>query len=322
MADDPLSEVLQLVEARCRVSGRLVAGGAWARRFANLHAVKFCAATEGASWCFVEGMSEPTRFEAGDVLVMNGAQALILASDPGLVASATTTPLVQDEQGVYRLGQGDGFAMLSGAVRIDERRQPLLVGGLPPLLHVKGAAQEAAALAWLLEQIVREVASGSRPGRSAILAELAQLLFVHTLRAYLACAPESDRGWLKGLGDKRLAPALTCMHAEPARVWSVAELAREVGMSRTSFAVRFRQVMGVPPLAYLTNWRMLLAERDLRAGASVAEAANSIGYGSESAFSHAFKRAIGVAPGRRRRTAADNAVHVPDRLSNEAAGEF
>jgi AraC-like DNA-binding protein len=306
MASDPLSDVLELVRARCSVSGRMVAGGAWARRFDNLNAIKLCAGIEGASWCFMEGMGEPARFEAGDVLVMNGTRTLVLASDPALVADAAATPLVQDADGIYRVGQGEGFAMLGGAVQIDERRLPLLLDGLPPLLHVKGAAPEAAALGWLLGQIVQEMQPGAGPGRSLIVAELAQILFVQTLRAYLAHAPAGAGGWLTGLGDEQVAPALNSMHADPARDWSVEDLARQAGMSRTSFAVRFREVMGAPPLTYLTTWRMHLAERDLRAGASVAEAANAIGYTSESAFSHAFKRTIGLAPGQCRRAAADD----------------
>jgi AraC-like DNA-binding protein len=318
---DPLSDVLELVRARCGVSGRLVAGGRWARRFDNLDAIKFCAAIEGTSWCFMEGMAEPARFGAGDVLIMNGTRSLILASDPALVANAVNTPLVPDEEGVYRLGQGDGFAMLGGMVQIDGRRQPLILEGLPPLLHVKGTEPDAAALGWLLEQIVREMGPGERPGRSVVMAELVQLLFVQTLRAYLAVAPEGDAGWLKGLGDKYLAPVLSRMHAEPARAWSLDQLAQEAGMSRTSFAVRFREVMGMPPLTYLTTWRMHLAERDLRAGASVAEVAEAIGYTSESAFSHAFKRTMGVAPGSARRFAkGDEGELAASRLPLSLAG--
>jgi AraC-like DNA-binding protein len=112
-------------------------------------------------------------------------------------------------------------------------------------------------------------------------------------------SPKSGSGWLRALGDKRLAPALAGLHADPRRAWNLEDLAQEAGMSRTSFVVHFRQVMGVPPLTYLSNWRMHLAERDLRAGASVAEA---IGYTSESAFSHAFKRTTGTAPGRYRKS--------------------
>jgi AraC-like DNA-binding protein len=271
----------------------------------------------------MEGMVEPVRFGAGDVLVTNGTRSLILASDRALIANAMTTPLIQDEDGVYRLGQGAGFAMLGGAVQIDARRQPLLLHGLPSLLNVDSTVPDAAVLAWLLERIVQEMEAGARPGRSIVVAELAQLLFVETLRAYLTIASEGDGGWLKGLGHKQLAPAINRMHAEPGRNWSVEDLAREAGMSRTSFAVRFREVMGLPPLAYLTNWRMHLAERDLRAGASVAEAAEATGYTSESAFSHAFKRAMGVAPGQCRRVADnDDDRPVMDRLSDRLVGGF
>ena len=301
MSGDPLSEVVELVRARCGISGRLIAGGAWSRRFANLNSIKLCAAISGGAWCFMESMNEPARFVAGDVLITNGTQSLILASDRSLISSAVASPLFQDESGVYRLGQGEDFAMVGGAVQIDERRQPLLLDGLPPMLHVNRNHPEATPLGWLLDQIVREMEPGVRPGRGVILAELAQLLFVNSLRAYLALAPENDRGWLRGLGDARLASALARMHAEPSRDWSLDDLAQTAAMSRTSFAVRFRNVMGMPPLTYLTNWRMHIAERDLCAGASVAQVAEMAGYTSESAFSHAFKRTMGLAPGLCRR---------------------
>lgn len=115
------------------------------------------------------------------------------------------------------------------------------------------------------------------------------------------------------MGDRRLAPALALMHAEPARAWTLEDLARATGMSRTAFAVRFRAVMDMPPLTYLTHWRMLLAERELRNGASIGKAAEAIGYTSESAFSHAFKRILGTAPGRLR--------HASRSAATPAAGE-
>lgn len=301
MAADPLSDLLELVRARCGISGRLVAGGTWSRRFRNLNAVKFCAAVKGECWYFMEGMPEPARFSAGDIVVMNGTRSLILASEPSLSSDASTVPIPHDKNGIHRLGHGDDFVMLGGSVGIDERRLPLLLSGLPSILFVPGSAQAAETLGWLLEQITREMELGNQPGRTMIVAELAQLLFVKTLRAYLTLASPGDSGWLKGLGDKQLAPALGRMHAEPGRSWSLEELAQEAAMSRTSFAVRFRNVMGMPPLAYLTSWRMHLAERELRSGASVAEAAAAIGYTSESAFSHAFKRKLGIAPGQSRR---------------------
>ncbi len=186
-------------------------------------------------------------------------------------------------------------------MQIDSERQTLLLNGLPPLIHVRGATSEAEPLSWLLKQLVAEMKEG-RPGRAIVISGPAQLLFTQTLRAYLAHAPDGDNGWLKGFSDQRLAIVLSNIHSEPSRNWSLKELAKEAGMSRTSLAVRFREIMGVPPLTYLTQWLMYLARRELRAGASISEAAATVGYSSESAFSSAFKRIMAVAPGQYRRT--------------------
>jgi AraC-like DNA-binding protein len=196
--------------------------------------------------------------------------------------------------------------MLGGMVQIDADRQALLLNGLPPLIHVRGATAEAEPIAWLLRQLVEEM-KGGRAGRAVVIPGLAQLLFVQTLRAYLAQAPHGDRGWLKGFGDQRLAIVLSSIHSEPSRSWGLNELAKKAGMSRTALAVRFREMMGVPPLAYLTQWRMHLAGRELRTGASISDAAAAVGYASESAFSSTFKRVMAVAPGQYRRAAQTEA---------------
>jgi AraC-like DNA-binding protein len=192
--------------------------------------------------------------------------------------------------------------MLGGLVQIDADQQTLLLNSLPPLIHIRGSTDEAEPISWLLKQLVTEM-NGKRPGLAVVISGLTQLLFVQTLRAYLAHAPNGDKGWLKGFGDHQLAIVLSSIHGEPSRNWSLEELARKAGMSRTSLAVRFREMMGIPPLAYLTQWRMHLARRELRAGASISEAAAVVGYSSESAFSNAFKRVMAVAPGQYRRTA-------------------
>jgi AraC-like DNA-binding protein len=299
---DPLSDLLDVLQVRCALSGRLVAGGAWGRRFANLDAIKFCAATEGTCWYFMDGMSEPVLLQAGDVLVTNGTRSLTLASAPPLLPAATAMPLARDDDGQYRLGLGSDFAMFGGSVQIDEDRRALLLSCLPSLIHISRTTDEAAPISWLLGQLVDEMKLGSRPGRTVVISGLAQLLFVQTLRAYLAHASNGDEGWLKGFGDHKLAIALSRIHNEPARDWSLDELANEANMSRTSFAVRFRDMMGVPPLTYLTQWRMQLAKREMRAGASISEAAAKVGYSSESAFRNAFKRITDMAPGQYRRT--------------------
>jgi AraC-like DNA-binding protein len=139
--------------------------------------------------------------------------------------------------------------------------------------------------------------SGELPGSGAASAQLAQLLFIHILRAHLAGTDRFPQGWLRAVTDRQLAPALRLMHGEPGRSWQLGELAKAAGMSRTTFATRFRAAAGVPPLAYLTEWRMRLARRALREGSTpVSTLAYALGYTSESAFSHAFKRTTGVAP--------------------------
>jgi AraC-like DNA-binding protein len=317
---DPLSDLLNFLQVRCDLSGRLVAGGTWARRFANLDAIKFCAVTEGGCWYSSDGMSEPARVDAGDVLITNGTRTLTLASTAALIPNATTTPVVRDSDDQYQLGQGCDFTMLGGIVQIDTDQQALLLNGLPPLIHVRGNTNEAEPISWLLKQLVVEM-KGGRPGRAVVMAGLTHLLFVQALRAYLAHAPSGDEGWLKGFGDHRLAIVLSTIHGEPSRNWGLEELARKAGMSRTSLAVRFREMMGIPPLAYLTQWRMYLARRELRAGASISEAAAAVGYSSESAFSSAFKRVMAVAPGQYRRT-AQGEVEAPQTCGRHAPGSM
>ncbi|WP_312629767.1 AraC family transcriptional regulator [Scandinavium sp.] len=314
---DPLSDLLDFLQVRCDLSGRLVAGGAWARRFANLDAIKFCALTQGRCWYSLDDASAPQLAESGDVLITNGTRTLTLASDARLIHGAGTEPIARDDGDQYRLGSGQDFTMLGGKVRVDADRQALLLSGLPPLIHVRGSAVEAGPLAWLLKQLVVEM-QNHRPGRASAIAGLTQLLFIQTLRAWLAHATDDDKGWLKGFADPRLSLVLGCIHGEPSRRWSLQNLAKQAGMSRTSLAVRFREQMGMPPLAYLTQWRMYLARRELLAGESIAEVAAKVGYASESAFSSAFKRVMAVAPGYYRRGASGEASEqtlsvVPER---------
>lgn len=156
-----------------------------------------------------------------------------------------------------------------------------------------------------MDQTLREMRSDA-PGAAFAADHLAQLLFVQVLRAFLTDA-KSDAypiGWLRALADERAAPALRLMHGDPAHPWTLTEPARAAAMSRTSFAQRFKDVTGVPPLAHLCGWRMRLAQHSLRRGDTPASViASSLGYGSGSAFSNAFKRTIGVAPRRYRESA-------------------
>ena len=304
MRTDPLSDVLDLADARCVLTGTLVAGGDWARKFNRSDAVKFLAVVKGTCWLSTEAdTADPARFEAGDVVITNGAPAIILASTAEWLANALSTPLERDAEGNLRAGEGSEFMMIGGLLEVDEQRCGFLRESLPPMVHVNGQQGEAAKLRWLLTELAEET-QRRRAGSTTAITHLAKLLFVEALRLHIEATKSDRSGWLTALDDRRISIALRGIHAEPSHAWNLEKLAKLSGMSRTSFAVRFRDVVGVPPLTYVLNWRMRLAERELsETDHSVADIAWSIGYGSESAFSNAFSRATGVSPGRFRKEA-------------------
>lgn len=304
MHTDPLSDVLDLADAHCVLTGTLIAGGGWARKFKRSEAIKFLAVAKGTCWLSTEGNSEPPiRFEAGDVVITNGAPGIVLASDPEWLANAPSTPLDRDKDGMLRAGEGSDFMMIGGLLEVDEQRCGFLRESLPPSFHVSGRRAEAAKLRWLLTELTEET-QRKRAGSTTAITQLAKLLFVEALRLHIESEKSDKGGWLTALDDRRISIALREIHAQPSHTWTLEELARLSGMSRTSFAVRFRDVVGIPPLTYVLNWRMRLAERELsETDHSVADIAWSLGYGSESAFSNAFSRATGVSPGRFRKEA-------------------
>ena len=156
-----------------------------------------------------------------------------------------------------------------------------------------------------IENSVRHLlseAQSRRPGTAALLSKMAQVLFVETLRRYMADLPTGAVGWLAGARDPLVGGALSLLHRDPARAWTLAELAREAGASRSVLGERFIKLLGEPPLTYLGRWRLLLAARQLQTTAKTAlQIAIDVGYGSESAFNRAFKREFGIPPARYRR---------------------
>ncbi|KLD64913.1 AraC family transcriptional regulator [Dyella japonica DSM 16301] len=299
MLNDPLSDVLKLANVQSLVTGGFAASGQWAIRFPAPDKIKFFAAVRGACWLQLEGEASPLRLEPGDVILLAAKRNFVLASD------LTATPHDSHELFAGRsepMVAVDGVAIadadvvqIGGHVHLHHSYGALLADVLPTYIHVHGAAPEAQALRWILDQLQRERAD--LPGSSLATMQLGYLLFIQVLRAHLAAGGALRAGWLRAATDARLAPALRLIHGEPGRAWRLDQLARAAAMSRTSFATHFKAVAGEAPLSYLTRWRMRLAEQALRRGdAPVATLAETLGYASESAFSHAFKRVVGLSP--------------------------
>jgi AraC-like DNA-binding protein len=299
MSNDPLSDALGLVRARCLISRGFTAGGdPWALRFDARHRVKLHAAVRGECWLILDDQP-PLRLEEGDLAVTNGAVPFVLASDLTVAPRNAEEFFASDPTPILPLG-GDEVIGIAGHVRMDRCCEDLILAALPTLTRIRAADPAATVLRYLLDRVLREL-SHPGPGSEFAGEQYAQLILVEVLRVALDARNVPETGWLRLVADADLRPALALMHERPAHPWRLADLAQAVSMSRSTFATRFRTLSGVPPLTYLHNWRIRLAQAALRdTDATVASLASQYGYSSESSFSHAFTRTAGVSPRRYR----------------------
>lgn len=292
---DGLSDVLSAIDARALFSVRFSAGGAWSVAFPAPSYLKFNAVRQGGAWIMSEG-SPAQRVEAGDCLVVSG-KAFTLCSEPKVKPVPAATVFANSAFDVT-LGGGDDFVLLGGSVTLDTFDGTLLTDALPPIVVIR--RDEAGPIAWLLEQLDMEW-NGAAPGSRIACNDLLRLTFIHVLRAYLRHETSQHPGWLAGLADARIAPALRAVHADPAHPWTVETLASLAGQSRSAFSERFRATVGTSPIDYLVAWRMRLAAARLRrSDEPLPRIAQSLGYASDSAFAAAFRRNHAESPARYR----------------------
>jgi AraC-like DNA-binding protein len=294
---DPLSDVLSLLKLRSYISGGLDAAGDWCLDFPAHEGIKFQAVVTGSCMVAVDGMPEPILAQAGDCFLLPRGRACRIGARLDLPAVPAETVVANKRPGdLVVLNGGGDFLSLGGFCSLAGDHAAILLSVLPPALHIRGEKAKSV-LRWCIDHM-REEMKDPQPGGFLIAQQLAQMLLVQALRAHLL-EPGTGVGWLFALADRQLGAALTAMHAEPALPWSVDQLARAAGMSRTAFALRFKDRVGQTPMEYLTRWRMLLADDRLRHSREpVSAVALSLGYTSESAFSTAFKRVMGAAPRR------------------------
>lgn len=294
---DPLSDVLALLRIRNYHCATLTLGGDWGFNFPKRDGIKFTAVVKGSCWLQVNGEQQPLQLHQGDCFLMTQGMPFSLYSDmsqPVMDSYGHFQTLAADE---LVLSYGGNDVQLVGG-RFDFTGIParLLLSTLPSLVHVQGNDPQAPVLRWALERFTAELQQ-QRPGRSLMNEHLAHIMLVEVLRTHLATLDSSAIGWFSGLADRNLNLALSAMHRDPSCRWTVEQLAQLATMSRSAFALRFKQVVGVAPMEYLTHWRMLLAsDRLLNTHDSVSTIAFSLGYESESAFSTAFKRVMSQSP--------------------------
>lgn len=292
---DVLSDVVTTMRTGRPHSARVTHRAPFGRRFPAVDAAGFHVVLQGLCWLFPAD-GDPVALAPGDVVFLPRGQSHGLADSPGTTLADAPAALTAVEP---TDGDPATAVTLCGAYTFDRARSHPVLGDLPETVHVPARAGRHAALRAVVDLLDGEVTEAG-PGRDAMLCALLDALLLHILRAWFA--ERGDTGWAAALHDPAVAAALRAVHDDPARPWTVATLAARAGLSRAAFARRFTALVGQPPLAYLTWWRMTLAARTLRdADTPIAAVARQAGYTSEFAFAAAFKREHGHPPGRFRR---------------------
>jgi AraC-like DNA-binding protein len=267
--------------------------------------------TSGRCWLETEG-EEPKRLEPGDLALVPHGEGHRLSSEPGIPAPLIDElrhERVGERYAILRHGGGGGATgLVCGAVRFEHPAAHHLVELLPRVIHVESSSSPHLAMTDWMQSTLRLMAievKELRPGGETVITRLADILVIQAIRSWLARDPAAQTGWLGALHDEQIGRAIALIHRDPAREWSVASLASEVGMSRSGFAARFTDLVGEPAMQYVTRWRMHVALTWLKEDdAGLADLANRLGYRSEAAFSRAFKRLMGISPGAVRRSGA------------------
>jgi AraC-like DNA-binding protein len=325
MSTDTLSEVLRAVRLTGAVFFAIDASAPWVAETpagSELrphlmpgveHVIDYHVVTAGACWGGLIG-AEPIRLETGDVIAFPQGDAHVMSSAPGMRGApahealrqvpTSRLPLLIEKDG----GGAERARLICGFLGCDARPFNPLLATLPRVVHVPRRATEQGGLDNLIQLALAE-SNAKRAGGEVVLARLSELLFVEVVRRYVGSLPAENVGWLAGLRDDSIGRALGKLHDRPAHSWSLEELARDVGMSRSVLAERFSHFVGVPPMQYLAQWRMQLAANLLSSSSmGLAEIAEKVGYGSETALSRAYKRWVGVAPAEWRRSKQNGAA--------------
>ena len=319
---DVLSEVLKVI----KLQGALFYNGefsypwcvnassarALARHFAPAaeHVMMFHLLTEGRAFVRLES-GEQVMLGPGDLVMIPHGDRHVMGNGTSVKAendSENLGEIITSGLKVWKMGGGgDVTKFVCGYMACDPELSKAFLGGLPPVFKV--SIRNDAAGRWLENSIRFSVDQlhTQAAGSEAVLAKLSEVLFIETLRAYIAQLPPEQTGWLAGARDAEVGRTLALMHHNPSHPWTIASLAREAGVSRSVLAERFRHYLGEPPMSYLTRWRLQLGAQMLGStNYSVAQIAAEVGYESEAAFNRAFKREHGVPPARFRSNSRSN----------------
>jgi AraC-like DNA-binding protein/mannose-6-phosphate isomerase-like protein (cupin superfamily) len=293
---DPLSQILSVLVPHGYMTGGVDAGGQWAIHFQQDQIFRCFAILSGHCWLSLEGRADSISVAAGDVVILPHGRPFRLGNNfeivPVDIMSVIRTPL----NGRIETWQGGGSCLaLSALFTFSGDPVRWLLSALPPFVHIHEEPDKAA-VRWYLERMMTMLRE-PQPGGFLLGEHLAQMLLIEVLRLHAADQVASSGGWLSALSDRQIGKAIAAMHQQPAHRWTLRHLGELAGMSRSAFALRFKEKVGISAIEYLIRWRMTLAgDRLLHSVEPVGAIAAWLGYQSESAFAFAFKREMGCSP--------------------------
>ena len=303
---DPLGEALHFLRMNGVFYCRSEFTAPWAVAMPPIdHCLMFHVVTSGRCW-LKDADGESRLLQAGDFVLVPHGQGHILASEPDVPADQLfdlPREQVSDRFEILRHGMGGAaVGVVCGAVRFDHPVARQLIAMLPRTICIDAANVPQTDWMQSTLRFMAAEARDLRPGGEAVITRLADILVIQAIRAWIEKDPAAQTGWLGALQDRQIGRAIALIHREPARTWTLASLAAEVAMSRSAFAARFTELVGVSAMYYVARWRMQVALTSLKEqDVGLGELANRLGYQSEAAFSRAFKRFMGVSPGAARR---------------------
>ena len=300
--EDILADLLQSIHLHSTLYCRATMGAPWGLGVSHREVASFHIVTGGSCWLTVEGIDQPVLLTQGDLVILPHGHAHALTDHPN-------TPVTRledlvpgkpgEKEGIFsRGGRGGVTTLVCGGLQLEDHTTNPLFSILPPFLHM--SSQHEPSISWLptIVQLVKAEASVLLPAAEAIITRLSEILFIQAIRAYISSAGDGNASWLSALKDSQIGQALALIHRQPDEAWTVESLASRVSLSRSAFSAKFKQLVGEPPMQYLTRVRLTKAAALLRTqSATLVEVAQSVGYDSEVAFSKAFKRYLGIAPG-------------------------
>jgi AraC-like DNA-binding protein len=308
---DSISDIFQIMRVTAFGQHRLEATAPWglirekeddekekANQVGKQDLAHFAMLSRGNCWLSVEGLSDPIPLTGGDCFLLAGDTSITMRDSPRTRPRSTFRELATIASTVVHYGGGGASTtIVCGSLSFERARLKPLTHLLPRFILVKADQTHTLALHNTMQALASEMAEQA-PGSEIVANRLAEVLIIQMLRAYVMSEPERNRGWLRAIFDPQIGTALSAVHDDVSKPWTVESLAEAASMSRSAFAVRFKELLGQTPLEYVTEWRMqkgmqLLERRDKK----LVDVARAVGYESDAAFSKAFKRVVGSNPG-------------------------